>query len=422
MDSKEFAAQFKNIFELAISYSKIARTEGLFALKLNEKAIDTEKANKKDIFHYGLRLVENRTNNQTINEILTNIINQETDNNVKTLKTIQKEAVLAIQSGMNPRILALLLNSYVDNETAGVFEENILRDDYFDFGNEPFILNDEPFDIDPEAFDLAPKTNNNIKPDKNMGTCMVLSQDEIDALSGFEITPPDYDKVSDTFSQMILALDNRSLQKVFREIDMQELIKAIQGCGETVLEKVYKNHSSRALKILKEDKKYMGSRLTQEVTNNQKKILSIIKHLEDTGKIIISPAADKGLIIWNNETFLTKLEALLERTLLVSEKSLHDGFLEFEDNLDNTKIGNRDIFEYGLQLVVDDYNPKLIDKILSNIIKQEQNETATLFKTIQKEAILSIQAGETPQTLALKLNSYTNIPLDHPIFKKILKG
>ena len=123
----------------------------------------------------------------------------------------------------------------------------------------------------------------------------------------------------------------------------------------------------------------------------------------------------------NNEKFLAEFETILERAVLVSEKARREGLFAIEDFLDNTKIANRDIFEYGLQFVVDGYDSEIIEKILSNLIKQEKDETAILFKAIQKEAVLSIQAGENTRVLVYKLNSYTNIPLDDPLMKKIFE-
>ena len=125
----------------------------------------------------------------------------------------------------------------------------------------------------------------------------------------------------------------------------------------------------------------------------------------------------------NNEKFLAEFETILERAVLVSEKARREGLIAIEDILDNTKIANRDIFEYGLQLSIDGYGyePKMIVKILSNIIKQEKDETAILLKNIKAEAVLSIQACENTRVLVYKLNSYTNIPLDDPMMKKIFE-
>ena len=97
---------------------------------------------------------------------------------------------------------------------------------------------------------------------------------------------------NESFTEMILALDDRSLQKVFREVDSQELVKALKKCTEAVMEKCFKNMSSRASKMLKEDMEYMGPVRLNDVEEAQKKILCIIRDLEDTGQIVIARCGD----------------------------------------------------------------------------------------------------------------------------------
>jgi hypothetical protein len=46
-----------------------------------------------------------------VKAVLTNLVNQETDPDKKIIKTIELSAVLAIQLGVSPRLLLLLLNS-----------------------------------------------------------------------------------------------------------------------------------------------------------------------------------------------------------------------------------------------------------------------------------------------------------------------
>ena len=123
---------------------------------------------------------------------------------------------------------------------------------------------------------------------------------------------------------------------------------------------------------------------------------------------------------------------ILERALSFCEKARRGKFKEIEDSLDQEKIDNRDIFEYGMRFIVDGYDSPYIDKILSNIIKQEKDkqqillktmqekyELQNLLKTIQKEAVLAIQEGVSPNSLAALLNSYTDIPLNDPKFKEM---
>jgi len=121
-----------------------------------------------------------------------------------------------------------------------------------------------------------------------------------------------------------------------------------------------------------------------------------------------------------NDEFLKDFYAIVERALHISEIARREGLLAVEDSLDNDKVENRDIFEYGLRFVVDGTDDEVIDKILSNIIKQEKDELQLKLKTIQKEAVLAIHEGVNTRILFSLLNSYTDIPLNDPVFKKIL--
>jgi flagellar motor component MotA len=122
----------------------------------------------------------------------------------------------------------------------------------------------------------------------------------------------------------------------------------------------------------------------------------------------------------NNEEFKKGFYYILKRALFCSEITRRDGLLALEDVMDHEKAENRDIFEYGLRFIIDGTDGPLVDKILSNIINQEKNEMWFLLMTIQKDAVLQIQAGNNPRVIACCLNSYTNIPLNDPEFKKII--
>jgi flagellar motor component MotA len=124
----------------------------------------------------------------------------------------------------------------------------------------------------------------------------------------------------------------------------------------------------------------------------------------------------------NDDEYLKALYAVFVRAMDDSEKARREGLLALEKSIDEKKVPNRDIFEYGMRFVVDGTEPSDIDKILSNIVKQEKDERRLLLKTIQKEAVLSIQKGDNPRITFLLMNSYTDIPLDDPMFKKMFEG
>ncbi|MDR2467588.1 MAG: flagellar motor switch protein FliG [Spirochaetaceae bacterium] len=95
----------------------------------------------------------------------------------------------------------------------------------------------------------------------------------------------------------IVMLDDRSIQKVLREVDTAELSKALKSVDSEVQEKIYRNMSKRAAAMLKEDMEFMGPVRLKDVEESQQKIVSIIRHLEDTGEIVVSRAGEDELVV-----------------------------------------------------------------------------------------------------------------------------
>ena len=95
----------------------------------------------------------------------------------------------------------------------------------------------------------------------------------------------------------IVMLDDRSIQMVMREVDSQELAKALKSVDTEVQDKIFRNMSKRAAGMLKEDMEYMGPVRLKDVEEAQQKIVSIIRHLEDTGVIVIARAGEDELVV-----------------------------------------------------------------------------------------------------------------------------
>jgi flagellar motor switch protein FliG len=95
----------------------------------------------------------------------------------------------------------------------------------------------------------------------------------------------------------IVMLDDRAIQKVMREVDSQELAKALKSVDSEVQDKIFKNMSKRAAGMLKEDMEYMGPVRLKDVEEAQQKVVSIIRHLEDTGEIVVARAGEDELVV-----------------------------------------------------------------------------------------------------------------------------
>jgi len=74
---------------------------------------------------------------------------------------------------------------------------------------------------------------------------------------------------------MILDLDDSSVQEIIRNIDKQKLALALKSVDNAILEKIKKNMTKRAFKMLEEDMECMGPVRLLDVMYAQKKFLDI---------------------------------------------------------------------------------------------------------------------------------------------------
>lgn len=86
----------------------------------------------------------------------------------------------------------------------------------------------------------------------------------------------------------IIKLDDRSIQRILREVDSKDLTLALKGASEEVKNVIFKNMSKRASQIVKEELDFMGPVRVRDVDEAQQRIVNIIRKLEEAGEIIIS--------------------------------------------------------------------------------------------------------------------------------------
>jgi len=95
----------------------------------------------------------------------------------------------------------------------------------------------------------------------------------------------------------ILGMDDRSLQRVLRDVDMKDVALALKGASEALRDKFFKNMSKRAAEMLKEDMQYMGPVRVRDVEEAQQRIVNVIRALEEAGEIVIARGGEEELIV-----------------------------------------------------------------------------------------------------------------------------
>jgi len=98
------------------------------------------------------------------------------------------------------------------------------------------------------------------------------------------------------FEDMI-KLDDRSIQKVLKEVDNKELAMALKACSTELKEKILSNMSSRAADMIREELEYMGPVRLREVETVQQHIIDVIRRLEEEGEIYVATGTEEDQMV-----------------------------------------------------------------------------------------------------------------------------
>lgn len=94
----------------------------------------------------------------------------------------------------------------------------------------------------------------------------------------------------------IVQLDDRSIQRVLRDVNPKDLALALKGASEEVKERILKNMSRRAAQMLQEDIAVLGPVRLRLVEEAQAKIVAVIRTLQEAEEIVITRGAEDVLI------------------------------------------------------------------------------------------------------------------------------
>lgn len=95
----------------------------------------------------------------------------------------------------------------------------------------------------------------------------------------------------------IILLDNRSIQRVLREVESKDLAMSLKGVPNEVIEAIERNLSERARQILREDLEDLGAVPMRAVEKAQQKIVSAIRRLEEAAEIFIGRGKGESVVV-----------------------------------------------------------------------------------------------------------------------------
>jgi flagellar motor switch protein FliG len=94
----------------------------------------------------------------------------------------------------------------------------------------------------------------------------------------------------------LVRLDDRSLQRVLRDVDSKDLSLAMRGTGEELQERIFRNQSTRAAQALREEMEIGGPVRLRQVEEAQQRIVNIVRRLEDAEEIVVQRGGEDVLV------------------------------------------------------------------------------------------------------------------------------
>ncbi len=94
----------------------------------------------------------------------------------------------------------------------------------------------------------------------------------------------------------IMEIDDRGIQLLLREVQSDSLVVALKGANQELREKIFKNMSSRAAEMLRDDLESKGPVRLSEVEGEQKSILQVVRRLADEGQIVLGGKGEDSFV------------------------------------------------------------------------------------------------------------------------------
>lgn len=231
--------------------------------------------------------------------VLDRILTNSDSSGIESLKWMDAPTVAELVMNEHPQIIATILvhlepdhaSEILSHFTDRLRQDTLLRIATLD-GVQPTALN--------ELNDVLSKllSGNESLKKRSMGGVKVAAEimnyfnGETEATTMEALKEYDEDLAQEIMDTMfvfddIIEIDDKGIQVMLREVQSETLIVALKGTTTEMREKIFKNMSSRAAEMMKEDLESKGPVKLSEVEAQQKQMLQVVRRLADEGQIML---------------------------------------------------------------------------------------------------------------------------------------
>ena len=240
--------------------------------------------------------------------LIDRILVGENTTGLDTLRWMEPRAVSDIIRQEHPQIQAIVV-SYLDSDMAAAvlsnFDEKVRLDIVMRIASleavQPSALKELNFILE-HQFSGAAGSQATAMGGVKCAANIVNNLDSMTASDLMEQVKETDEDIGNQIQDLMFVFDNlidvddRGIQTLLKEISTDVLVVALKGADPDVQEKFFKNMSSRAAELLKDDLDAKGPVKVSEVEAAQKDVLTIARRMADAGEIVLGGAGGEEMI------------------------------------------------------------------------------------------------------------------------------
>ncbi len=256
---------------------------------------------------YAANLLEKALDEAKAMEILKKVQKSQEMVGFKAIKKLDPEQLLTFIQKEHPQTIALVLTQLDPQQSAWVLNnlpDNIRNDVIFRFATMDRVSYEMIKEVEKDLESRIDFSTHGSQIGGIQSTAEVLNWvgTSVEKSVLREIAERDPELAEEIKNLMfvfedIMHMDDRSIQRLLREIKIQELALALKSVGPEVKKRILSNMSERAQTMVEEEIKYMGPVKLSDVEGAQQRIVDVIRTLEEQGEVVLAGPGGKEEII-----------------------------------------------------------------------------------------------------------------------------
>ena len=282
-----------------VSNDKVHAVLGHFA-----ETMQGQSAVGVDSVDYVRKVLISALGEEKANGLLGRILEGKGSKGLDSLKWMDPRIVAEVIQNEHPQIIAIVLSTMESDQAAEILmhvpetarSDVLMRIATLD-NVSPTALDELNGVLEKQLSDSTNVQRAGFGGIKTAASILNLVDSDIEAAITASITEKDAELAQEISDKMfvfenLLAVDDRGIQSILREVQSDTLIVALKGADDAMKDKIFGNMSSRAAEMMREDLDAKGPVRLKDVELAQKEILEVAARMAEAGDISLGGKGD----------------------------------------------------------------------------------------------------------------------------------